>query len=437
MICYKTYFVIFPIIFHGKTPLVVTSSIRTNCLFHNIFLLRHGKIIYSPYFCNQNKKLTTKQMKKLFLFLLLTEVFLYAYAQQRPSRESVLHIAQRVNDYFIKKYSDPTKPTFVKKERPSNLWTRGVYYEGLMALYEVDPQQSYLDYTDKWANFHAWSPRNGIKTVHADDQCCGQTYLMRFLQTGATDQNKIAQVKKNADLQMHGGAVNHWTWIDAIQMAMPVYSKLYKITGDKAYMNYAMKLYRWTRNECGGGLFNEKSGLWYRDADFVPPYKESDGQDCYWSRGDGWVYAALVRVMSDLKRNDKYYKELRKDFLLMSKAIKNCQRSDGFWNVSLLSPITYGGKETTGTSLFLYGMCWGVENGLLKKNEYLPVIHKTWQGLSEYSMHPDGFLGYVQGTGKEPKDGQPLSYTRIPDFEDFGIGCFLLGASQYIKLLSK
>lgn len=31
-----------------------------------------------------------------------------------------------------------------------------------MALYEVDKDNRYIDYTDRWANFHQWTPRNGI-----------------------------------------------------------------------------------------------------------------------------------------------------------------------------------------------------------------------------------------------------------------------------------
>ena len=68
--------------------------------------------------------------------------------------DDVLAVTRKANDYFMKKYADPTIPTNVKKVRPSSLWTRAVYYEGLMALYEIDPQQRYMDYTDTWANFH-------------------------------------------------------------------------------------------------------------------------------------------------------------------------------------------------------------------------------------------------------------------------------------------
>ncbi len=49
--------------------------------------------------------------------------------------------------------------------------------------------------------------------------------------------------------------------------------------------------------------------------------------------------------------------------------------------------------------------------------------------------HTDnGMLGYVQGTGKEPKDGQPVGYNNFPDFEDYGIGCFLLAGTEVYKL---
>jgi len=375
-------------------------------------------------------------MKRL---IALTGIVLAAMTMTAQNEASeVLATAQKANDYFMERYEDPTQPTNWKKVRPSNLWTRAVYYEGLMALYDVDPQQRYIDYTDRWANFHKWTPRNGITTGDADDQCCAQTYLIRFVQTG--DSAMLKPALQNLEHQMvtpnpkNGSLYGWWTWIDAIQMAMPLYMQAYKITGDKRYRDHAMKMYRWSRNTCGGGLFNLKDGLWWRDADFVPPYQEPDGKDCYWSRGDGWVVAALVRDMNQLSPKEKAYKELKKDFMMMMEGIRKCQREDGFWNVSLVS-TNFAGPETTGTALFLYGICWGLRQGYLKPEVYRPVADRAWKALKTV-VHPNGFLGWVQGTGKEPKDGQPLSYDRIPDFEDYGTGAFLLGLTEYYRLLN-
>ena len=378
-------------------------------------------------------------IQRLLSISILTLCLSSATAQ--PTADDILTSARLVNDYFMAKYEDPTVPTNWKKVRPSSLWTRAVYYEGLMALQRIDPQQRYLDYALTWANFHKWEPRNGLKTCDADDQCCAQTYIDLLEQADeATKQLCINNVRANLDHQMNtvnpknGSLYGWWTWIDAIQMAMPLYVQMYRATGEKRYLDHAMKMYRWSRNKCGGGLFNLKEGLWWRDADYVPPYKEPDGQNCYWSRGNGWVYAALVRCMDLLPQKSKEYKELKKDFLLMSAALLKCQREDGFWNPSLTS-TNYAMKETSGTALFLYGMAWGIQKGYLKAEVYRPVCDRAWAAMVKDAIHTDGFLGWMQGTGKDPSAGQPLSYTRIPDFEDYGTGCMLLGATEYYKLL--
>lgn len=371
-------------------------------------------------------------MKKLLISALCLVLALTGASAQNAQQKEILDAVRRTNDYFMQKYSDPTQDTFVKKVRTSNLWTRAVYYEGLMALYEIDPQQRYLDYTDTWANYHKWTARHSNHDTNADNQCCQQTYIDRYVQTGG--KVDLSQVKENLDYQLSTGKYSYWTWIDAIQMAMPIYAKYAKVTGERKYLDYAINSYKWTRDTLAGGLFNTKEGLWWRDKDYVAPYKESDGKNCYWSRGNGWVYAALVRVMQTLPKNDPYYKYLKKDFILMSKALLACQREDGYWNVSLVSPVTYGGPEMTGTGLFLYGMAWGVQNGILSKKTYQSAMDKAWKALAA-CVHDNGFLGYNQGTGKDPSAGQPVTFTSVPDFEDYGTGCFILGAVEYYKLV--
>lgn len=385
-------------------------------------------------------------MKKTIIAL----VALVGLTTTATAQNNVLESAQKTNNYFMMKYSDPTLPTNVKKVRPSSLWTRAVYYEGLMALNAIDPQQRYIDYAMTWADFHKWTPRNGVNTLDADDQCCGQTYVELAALKGGDQKALLANVIANLDHQMVtpnskkqtstpkaktnvNSLYGWWTWIDAIQMAMPLYMQIANVTGEQKYRDHAMQMYRWTRNECGGGLFNTKDGLWWRDADYVPPYKEKDGKDCYWSRGNGWVYAAIVRCMNQLSPKSKEYKELKKDFLLMSKGLLSCQHEDGFWHASLVSDADYPTPEMTGTALFLYGMAWGIQQGLLKAKTYRPACDKAWQALAS-CLHNDGFLGWNQGTGKEPSAGQPVTFDSVPDFEDYGTGCFLLGASEYYKL---
>lgn len=118
----------------------------------------------------------------------------------------------------------------------------------------------------------------------------------------------------------------------------------------------------------------------------------------------------------------------------MMKALPPLQRPDGFWNVSLMDETDFGGKELTGTALFVYGMAWGIRTGLLEKKAYQPIVAKAMNAILKDCVHPNGFLGWVQGTGKEPKDGQPLGFDKEPDYEDFGLGCFLLAGTEVTKL---
>ncbi len=87
------------------------------------------------------------------------------------------------------------------------------------------------------------------------------------------------------------------------------------------------------------------------------------------SRGNGWVYAALVRVLNEIPSDELHRQDYINDFLTMSKALKKCQREDGFWNVSLHDPTNFGGKETSGTALLYMEWlgecvmaCWTVVN---------------------------------------------------------------------------
>lgn len=369
----------------------------------------------------------------IFLFCLLNIHSFLLKAQKLPSKKAILSKMTVANAYFMKKWPDVAQPIWQPdKTRPSNIWTRAVYYEGLMALYQLNPQKEYLKYMLDWGEKHQWNLRNGIKTRNADDQACGQIYIDLYHIDNRPE--RIANIQANIDNMLATDKKDDWSWIDALQMAMPVYTRLGVLTKDNRYFEKMYDLYDFAKNHHGGkGLFNPEDNLWWRDKDFVPPYKSPNGEDCYWSRGNGWVIAALVRTLDIMPENATHRAEYLDMYHKMIKALEKIQRPDGFWNVSLHDPNEYGGKELTGTALFTYSMAWGIRKGFLDKKTYLPIITKAWKGMSD-AVHKDGKLGYVQGTGKEPKDGQPVTFDSTPNFEDFGLGCFLLAGTEIMKL---
>lgn len=354
-------------------------------------------------------------------------------AQKAPSKKDVLKTMRLTNAYFMKKWPDAGKSIVTNKERPSNIWTRAVYYEGLMALYAIDKQKEYLDYAIDWGTKHNWGLRDGIQTRNADNQCCGQTYIDLYLLD--KKEERIKDIKASVDLMKSTPKIDDWSWVDALQMGMPVLVRLGVVYNDTSYFNRMYEMYAFTKYKHGdNGLYNSAEKLWWRDKDFDPPYKEPNGKNCYWSRGNGWVVAALVRTLQMLPETDPHYNEYLQDYKDMLQALAPLQRADGFWNVSLADSTDYGGKELSGTALFVYGMAWGINNNLIDKATFKPVMLKAWNAMAKNCIHPDGMLGYVQGTGKEPKDGQPVTWDHIPDFEDYGLGCFLLAGSEMYKL---
>jgi len=345
----------------------------------------------------------------------------------------VLEQMKLTNAYFMNKWPDPGKEIVIEKTRASNIWTRAVYYEGLMALYQINPDKEYYNYAVNWGNAHHWGLNDGIKTRNADNYCCGQTYLDLYMIDKKAE--RISNLKASVDLMMQSSKINDWNWIDALQMSMPVFAKLGVLYNDNRYFERMYQMYMYTKTTEGGkGLYNPEDKLWWRDKDFVPPYKEPNGEDCYWSRGNGWVVATFVRVLEILPKDAPHRDEYQNTLKQMMEALIPIQRKDGFWNVSLHDPKNYGGKELTGTALFTYAMAWSINNGILDKEKYLPVINKAWNAMSKESVQPNGFLGYVQGTGKQPSDSQPVTSNRVPNFEDYGLGCFLLAGSEVYKL---
>ena len=99
--------------------------------------------------------------------------------------------------------------------------------------------------------------------------------------------------------------------------------------------------------------------------------------------------------------------------------------------MNLADPNHYVGPETSGTAYHAFGLAYGIRAGLIDAGTYLPVVAKAWNGMVPTAVHPDGFLGYVQGEGYAPQSSQPVTTNSTADF---GVGGFILAAGEIAKL---
>jgi rhamnogalacturonyl hydrolase YesR len=344
-----------------------------------------------------------------------------------PSSRDILEAMESANSYFMSKWPAPGCKDGLPGGRPDNIWTRAVYYEGALALHRINHDPAIEKYATDWATFHDWGFRKGNDGQNPDDQCAAQAYIELY-QLDPAKTERLSRVRANLDSWTRRSKVSYCSWIDALQMTMPVFAKMAVIDSNPAYLAKMHAMYDHAKTRLG--LYNPVDHLWWRDKKFKPPYATPHGKPCYWSRGNGWVVAALVRTLEVLPKDDPHRAEYLGMLQDMSAALLTLQREDGFWNVSLADPDDFGGPETTGTALFIYGMAWAINHGHLPSDAYLPAVARGWHAITRDALHANGFLGYVQGTGDQPASGQPVKFDSQPDFDDYSAGCFLLAGSE-------
>lgn len=334
------------------------------------------------------------------------------------SPKAINNVANAVADWQI---ANPYK-------RPDWDWTEGALWTGLTAHAEWTQDPKYTNYLKTVSQDLEF--QLGPRRDFGDDHCVGQLHLWHYLRDEIP-----AQLEPTQDLMTdyitrpHDETllwVNHvhmreWAWCDALFMSPPTLATLHAATGDIRYMDSMDKLF-WKTSDY---LYNKKEQLFFRDSTFFEK-KERNGENVYWSRGNGWVFAGLPHILmhmpADYPTRQKYV-DLFKE---MAAKLKSIQLKDGSWRPSLLDPDSFPSPETSGTAFFAYGFMWGINNGILDEKDYLEASNKAWTRLVQ-NVHPDGKLGYIQPIGADPRQ------TTYDDTAVYGVGGFLQLAYEFQK----
>ncbi|MEO5910987.1 MAG: glycoside hydrolase family 88 protein [Pelobium sp.] len=351
------------------------------------------------------------------------------------SEEKVLEIINLVNTSWQKNNPNPGNP----------FWDNAAYHTGNMAAYAVTKNSTYKEYSEKWAqknnwkgatsnNKAEWKYSYGEKPAYVlfgDWQICFQTYIDLYNLDEVKDPKKIARAVEVMQYQMNTPNNDYWWWADGLYMAMPVMTKLYKLTGDEKYLDKLYEYFQFADNL----MFDKDAHLYYRDAKYIyPKHKSVNGLRDFWARGDGWVFAGLAKVLGDLPKDNKHYDFFLTRYKQMGVALAKSQQEEGYWTRSILDPTHAPGPETSGTAFITYGYLWGMNNGILDKLEYTPTIQKSWKYLTEFALQADGAVGYVQPIGEKAIPGQVVNQNST---SNFGVGAFLLASTEMYKFLTK
>ena len=360
----------------------------------------------------------------VIVMLLFSAELCILHSQILPYRTAIVEKMTIANSKYMKMWPDPTEPSL---PHIAFEWTYATYFVGDMAMYAITLDSSYYNYAVRWAEGLKWEMRNW-----PDFQMIGQTFVELYQWDPKPE--RIESVKTWAEGKLGYDEGVWYGWIDPLMIAWPTLPKVQAALYNNNDTRYAEAIYN-IFNSAKTICYNATDHLWWRDESFKPPYTEPNGEDCYWSRGNGWVFSGLVRVLDVLPESYPHREEYIRTFIEMAEALRLVQRTDGFWNVSLHDSTHFGGPEETGTAFFTYGIAWGIRKGLLDSSVFLPTVLKAWDALANTALRSDSILGYYQGTGDQPESGQPVTLYSVPNFYDYGVGGFLLAGSEMVKLV--
>jgi len=301
-------------------------------------------------------------------------------------------------------------------------WTFAALYDGLIAASKTTGDAKYRDAVVRFAVRSDWMLLDA-RFPHADDQALGQAYLDLYMED--PKHVRMADTKTIMDrLIVREDDPNKllWWWCDALFMSPPVLLRMYAITNDRRYLDY-MDHEWWLTS---GSLYDQQEHLYFRDSRYFPQ-KQANGKPIFWSRGNGWVMGALVNVLrimpSDYPSRPKYVAQFRE----MAEKVAAIQSADGLWRSGLLDPAAYDLPEVSGSAFFTFAIAYGINEKILDRKTYLPVVQRSWKGMLGH-VYADGRLGSIQ-----PIDGQPGKFKPSASYV-YGVGGFLMAGSEMHRL---
>lgn len=338
-------------------------------------------------------------------------------------KESIEKVANAVFDWQVEAFN--SEPWSDNEQRG---WRTGVLYNGMFDWAELTNNDDYFKFMTRIFSRQYW--QLGNRMYHADELCVGQVYLDMYAKYKKEDmmiptKARLDWIISNPaveNIDITKGKSDRWWWCDALYMGPAVFTRMYALTGDKKYVEFAHREFQATYDH----LFDKDEHLFLRDAKYIGKL-EANGSKIFWSRGNGWVMGGLVEILKTLPENDTQYRPYYVAlFKKMCQRIASLQSQDGFWRSSLLDPTTYSEPETSGTGLFTYAMAYGINQGYLPGEQYMPVVTKGWQALVS-SVDTEGKLGWVQIVAQTPGANQKKNT------EVYGVGGFLMTAAEIYK----
>ena len=341
-----------------------------------------------------------------------------------PNKREILTLLERANSWQL------AHPVMKPDDRN---WERATWYTGVMAAWKSTGNPAFLDQALDWGRRHEWQV--GTEPDGANRLFCVETWTELYLvkkeramiapaiQWLATPDplSPAGAPQWYLDHYDRGDKTPGFVYVDSLYGAAAL-AMLAQATGDDKYLDIMNAFF----DDVTRQLLDKESGLYYRDPRFIGQ-RTANGKKIFWSRGNGWAFAGIARVLQYLPKPHPSRQSYLAIFRRQAGELIKRQGADGLWRVNLDDADQFPNPETSGSGFFCFGLAWGINHGVLNRQEYLPAVEKAWAGLTQ-SLSPEGKVLWGQ-----PVDGEPHAVARESTHE-YVTGTFLLAGSEVYKL---
>lgn len=357
-----------------------------------------------------------KALLAAIVLLIAAGLACYGSSLGNPSRKQIHELMVRVNEW---QKGHPMVPADDRN------WMRATWYTGVMAAWKSTRDRRFLNQAKAWGQQHGWQV--GTETDGANRLFCSETWLeLYFLEKRrGMIEPTIQWLNTKAPNSPAGATIWYLEegrkYDDSLYGAAAL-AMLAKATGKTRYLEIMDSFF----NDVTVELFDKESGLYYRDRRYIGK-TTAQGHKILWSRGNGWAFAGIARVLEYLPENDPRRARYLEVFRRMASELMRRQGDDGFWRPNLDDAEDVKGPETSGTAFFCFGLAWGINHGVLDRGEFLSATTRAWAALDR-SITPEGRVKWGQLVAHEPAS------VAEEDTHEYVTGTVLLAASEIYRL---
>ena len=368
----------------------------------------------------KNRKIIDYYIIKRILFIYIVFVnSINIFANNKVDNNSqLLNNVYRINTFYMDKFSDYTRLSESSERSSTNIWTRGLYFDGILSFYDITKDDEIFQFAEDWSIYNNWKickNKSFIRSIYS----CSKVYLK--LNKIDEDIEKVENLFAVIDTLNYSRIKNKIVDINSFFFIIPIYLELYDLNNSERYENIIIDSYLYFRESKS---YDKKINLWissgYTKYRFFRKNKRQ-----YQLLDNAMLLCSLSEFLNkfpDKKKNDIINKDFQSNLNAILKHFKN----EG-WNDDRIKQDC----DLVSYSLICYSICNGIKTGILDNQYYIDFINQYSEKIISECINEDGSIKYIN---KDLSFFSDCKETSNNNYDDAYIGLILKTLTEIIKV---